>query len=263
MEAYDLLDPMFLATRETFPGEKTFRELARSFFAHEDAAARSAKIAEGWSGGGALVHMANPEQIDDLFAHIARQTRVRYLSTTYLQKDIRNSVYAIGRGTGILLDPSLVRVEHVSVNDCDSETDHLGRLEARDEERVSDLAELHAALMKRVHATSFANDVAGDDWNEVNASFDGPSPILGFFALDGAMSKLYATSLWIKSAGLLPIFTYNRQANLLAPFTPTPEAIESFAAQTTSPHLREKYRSLAPLLHSMSEGTARAEARTV
>lgn len=250
---YDLLDPMFLATRETFPGEKTFHELARCFFAQEPAAPRAAKISVGWSGGGVLVHMANPEQIDDLFAHIARQTRVRYLSTTYLQKDIRNAVYAIGRGTGILLDSAAVRVEHVSVNDCDSETDHLGRLEAKDEERVSDLAELHAALLARPR----------DDWNEVNVSFDGTSPILGFFALDGAMSKLYATSLWIKSGGLLPIFTYNRQANLLAPFTPTPEAIESSAEQTNSPHLRAKYRSLAPLLHSMSEGTARAEARTV
>jgi hypothetical protein len=237
-DAYRDLDPMFLATRETFPGEKTFHELARGFFAREDAAARALKIVTGWSGGGALVHMANPEQIDDLFAHIARQTRVRYLSTTYLQRDIRNSVYAIGRGTGLLLDPSLVRVEHVSVNDCDSETDHLGRLEARDEHRVSGLAELHAALLAHPR----------DDWNEVNVSFEGPSPILGFFALDGAMSKLYAASLWIKSGGLLPTFTYNRQANLLAPFTPTPETIEELAAQTTSPHLREKYRSLAPLL---------------
>jgi len=232
---YDLLDPMFLATRETFPGEKTFHELARGFFAHDTATARSAKIADGWNGGGVLVHMANPEQIDDLFAHIARQTRVRYLSTTYLQKDIRNSVYAIGRGTGVLLDPALVRVEHVSVNDSNSETDHLGRLEAQDEHRVDGLAELHAALLAHPR----------DDWNEVNASFEGPSPILGFFALDGAMSKLYATALWIKAGGLLPVFTYNRSANLLAPFTPTPEAVHAFADQTTSPHLREKYRSLA------------------
>ena len=238
MEAYGALDPMFLATRETFPGEKTFRDLARGFFAHEDAASRARKISEGWSGGGVLVHMANPEQIDDLFAHIARQTRVRYLSTTYLQKDIRNSVYAIGRGTGLLIDPSLVRVEHVSVNDSNSETDHLGRLEARDEERVDGLAELHAALLEHPR----------DDWNEVNASFEGPSPILGFFALDGAMSKLYATALWIKSGGLLSVYTYNRGANLLAPFTPTAEAVRIFADQTTSPHLRGKYRSLAPLL---------------
>lgn len=237
-DAYRGLDPMFLATRETFPGEKTFHELARGFFEREGAEERADRIAAGWSGGGALVHMANPEQIDDLFAHIARQTRVRYLSTTYLQKDIRNAVYAIGRGTGILLDPSLVRVEHVSVNDCDSETDHLGRLEARDEKRVASLAELHAALLEHPR----------DDWNEVNASFEGPAPILGFFALDGAMSKLYATALWIKSGGLLPIFTYNRGLNLLAPFAPTPEAVRDFAERTTSPHLREKYRSLAPLL---------------
>ncbi|HTK60045.1 MAG TPA: hypothetical protein VL283_02465 [Candidatus Baltobacteraceae bacterium] len=239
---YDLLDPMFLATRETFPGEKTFHELARGFFAHEDAAARSSRIADGWGGGGVLVHMANPEQIDDLFAHIARQTRVRYLSTTYLQKDIRNAVYAIGRGTGVLLDPALVRVEHVSVNDCDSETDHLGRLEARDEQRVVGLAELHAALLAHPR----------DDWNEVNASFEGPSPILGFFALDGAMSKLYATALWIKAGGLLPVFTYNRGRNLLAAFTPTPEAVREFAELTTSPHLREKYRSLAPICEGLN-----------
>ena len=235
---YGRLDPLFLATRETFPGEKTFRELADGFFASGSAAARARKIAGLHAGAGVLVHMANPEQIDDLFAHIARQTKVRYLSTTYLHQDIRTSVYAIGRGTGILIDPALVRIEHVSVNDANSETDHLGRLEAQDDERVSGIPELHAALMAHPR----------DDWNEVNASFDGPSPILGFFALDGAMSKLYATALWIKSGGLLPIFTYNRGQNLLAEFAPTPEAVEAFAEATTSPHLREKYRSLAPLL---------------
>jgi hypothetical protein len=237
-DIYDRLDPLFLATRETFPGEKTFLELAVGFFAHETAAERSLKIDAGWSGGGVLVHMANPEQIDDLFAHIARQTKVRYLSTTYLHQDIRTSVYSIGRGTGILLDPSLVKIEHVSVNDCDSETDHLGRLEARDEGRVDGLTELHAAQLAKPCA----------DWNEVNASFEGPSPILGFFALDGAMSKLYATALWIKAGGLLPIYTYNREADRFSEFSPTPEAVDAFADQTTSPHLREKYRSLAPLL---------------
>lgn len=103
-------------------------------------------------------------------------------------------------------------------------------------------------MKKQEPATSFANDVARDDWNEVNASFEGPSPILGFFALDGAMSKLYATALWIKAGGLLPVFTYNRGANRLAEFTPTPDAVHALADQTTSPHLREKYRSLAPLL---------------
>lgn len=235
---YDLLDPMFLATRETFPGEKTFHELARGFFARETAATRAARITDGWNGGGVLVHMANPEQLDDLFAHIERETRVRYLSTTYLQKDIRTSVYAIGRGTGLILDPALVRVEHVSVNDCMSETDHLGRLEARDEERVSDIDALRAALLERPR----------DDWNEVNASFEGPSPILGVFALDGVMSKLYAASLLIKSGGLLPVFTYNRGANLLAPFAPTPDDILSLADRTPNPHLQERYRSLASLL---------------
>ena len=235
---YDLLDPLFLATRETFPGEKTFYELARHFFAGETAEARARKISELHAQGGVLVHMANPEQLDDLFAHINRETRVRYLSTTYLHKDIRTSVYAIGRGTGILIDPSRVKIEHVSVNDSKSETDHTGRLIAENDQQVSTIEELHAALTSQ----------SRDDWNEINASFEGASPILGFFALDGVMSKLYASALWIKADGLLPIFTYNRGANLLAPFTPTPEAILSFAEQTTSPHLREKYRSLAPLL---------------
>lgn len=241
---YDLLDPLFLATRETFPGEKTFYELARHFFAGETAETRARVISDLHGQGGVLVHMANPEQLDDLFAHIRRETRVRYLSTTYLHKDIRTSVYAIGRGTGILLDPARVKIEHVSVNDANSETDHAGRLVAENDQQVSTLEELHAALAAHPR----------DDWNEINASFEGPSPILGFFALDGVMSKLYASALWIKADGLLPIFTYNREANLLAEFTPTPEAILSFAEQTTSPHLREKYRSLAPLVQ-------RAEAR--
>lgn len=237
-DTYRRLDPLFLATRETFPGESTFQELAAGFFAHDTAEARSRKIAGAWNGGGVLVHMANPEQIDDLFAHIARQTKVRYLSTTYLHHEIRTSVYAIGRGTGILLDPAQVKIEHVSVNDSNSETDHLGRLEAENDLQVPGIPELHAALLARQR----------DDWNEVNASFEGPSPILGFFALDGAMSKLYATALWIKAGGLLPIYTYNRQNDLFSEFTPTPEAINALADQTTSPHLREKYRSLAPLL---------------
>lgn len=237
-DIYLQLDPLFLATRETFPGEKTFLELAAGFFGHETARDRAGQIAACWSGGGVLVHMANPEQIDDLFAHIARQTKVRYLSTTYLHQDLRTSVYAIGRGTGILLDPRRVKIEHVSVNDCDSETDHLGRLEAREEGRVDGLTELHAALRAKPCA----------DWNEVNASFEGPSPIIGFFALDGAMSKLYATALWIKAGGLLPIHTYNREADRFSEFTPTPEAVLVLADKTTSPHLREKYRSLAPLL---------------
>jgi len=238
MDSYELLDPMFLATRETFPGERSFLDLSRSFFAHETSEARAAKIAAAWNGGGTLVHMANPEQLDDLFAHIARQSKVRYLSTTYLQKDIRTSVYAIGRGTGLLLDPSLARVEHVSVNDCDSETDHLGRLEARDEHRVDGIAELHAALLERPR----------DDWNEVNVSFEGPAPILGIFSLDGVMSKLYATALLIKSGGLLPVFTYNRETNLLSEFAPTAEKVEALAAQVSAPHLRERYRTLLPHL---------------
>ncbi|MFA5854605.1 MAG: hypothetical protein WC866_06045 [Patescibacteria group bacterium] len=237
-EPYDLLDPLFLATRETFPGEKTFHELARGFFSHEAAELRGRKIAELHASTGVLVHMANPEQLDDLFAHIHRQHKVRYLSTTYLHKDIRTSVYAIGRGTGILIDPAQVKIEHVSLNDSNSETDHDGRLVASDDKKVSTIEELHAALLAEKR----------DDWNEINASFEGASPILGFFALDGVMSKLYASALWIKAGGLLPVYTYNRGANLLAEFTPTPEAIRAFADQTTSPHLREKYRSLAPLL---------------
>lgn len=249
---YDLLDPMFLATRETFPGEKSFHELSREFFAHELPQTRAAKIAGGWNGGGVLVHMANPEQLDDLFAHIRRESKVRYLSTTYLHKDIRTSVYAIGRGTGVLIDPTLVRVEHVSVNDSNSETDHLGRLQAEDAQRVSGIAELHAALL----------DHPRDDWNEVNVSFEGPAPVLGFFALDGVMSKLYATALWIKSGGLLPVFTYNRQANLLAEFHPTAALIEELSAQVPNQQLRDRYRSLLPLL-STSEGVPAGAARTV
>lgn len=235
---YDLLDPMFLATRETFPGERSFHELAREFFSDGSAAGRAAAIDALWNGGGALVHMANPEQLDDLFAHVARETRVRYLSTTLLQKDIRTSVYAIGRGTGLILDPARVRVEHVSVNDCMSETDHLGRLEAKDDLRVDGLAELHAALLERPR----------DDWNEVNVSFEGPSPVLGFFALDGVMSKLYAAALRIKSGGLLPVFAYNRQANRLAEFVPTPEAVRALADLAPDPHLRGRFRSLAEAL---------------
>jgi hypothetical protein len=137
-----------------------------------------------------------------------------------------------------LIDPALVKIEHVSLNDSNSVTDHDGRLVANDDKKVSTIEELHAALLAEKR----------DDWNEINASFEGASPILGFFALDGVMSKLYASALWIKADGLLPIFTYNRGANVLAPFTPTPAAILSFAEQTTSPHLREKYRSLAPLV---------------
>ena len=235
---YDHLDPLFLATRETFPGEKTFYELARGFFSRETREARSRHIVELHAGRGVLVHMANPEQLDDLFAHIHRQSKVRYLSTTYLHKDIRTSVYAIGRGTGVLIDPTRVRIEHVSVNDSNSEIDHAGRLVANNDHEVSTLEELHVALLAHPR----------DDWNEINASFEGPSPILGFFALDGVMSKLYVSALWIKAGGLLPIYTYNRGANLLAEYVPTPEAILAFAEQTTSPHLREKYRSLAPLL---------------
>jgi hypothetical protein len=235
---YDLLDPMFLATRETFPGERSFHDLARAFFSRETAEERAAAIAALWDGDGALVHMANPEQLDDLFAHVARETRVRYLSTTYLQRGIRTSVYAIGRGTGLILDPARVRVEHVSVNDCMSETDHLGRLEAKDDLRVADVAALRAALLERPR----------DDWNEVNVSFEGPSPVLGFFALDGVMSKLYATALRIKSGGLLPVFAYNRQANRLAEFVPTPEGVRALADLAPGPHLRERFRSLAAIV---------------
>ncbi len=237
-DVYDHLDPMFLATRETFLGEKTFHELAATFFSHDRSRQRAERIRRLHADEGVLVHMANPEQIDDLFAHIARESRVRYLSTTYMHADIRTSVYAIGRGTGILLDPSSVDIEHVSVNDCKSETDHDGRLVAENEHQVSTIGELHAALLAHPR----------DDWNEINASFAGPSPILGFFALDGVLSKLYAASLWIKAGSLLPIYTYNREANRLAEFVPTPEVIEHLIAHVPNPRLQERYRTLLGLL---------------
>lgn len=235
---YDLLDPMFVATRETFPGERNFRDLAREFFAHAGADSRAVEVRRAHAEGGVLVHMANPEQLDDLFAHIARETRVRYLSTTLMQQDVRTTVYAIGRGTGIILDPARVRVEHVSAEDSRSEIDHFGRLEAEDRERVPDLAALRTTLRERPR----------DGWNEVNVSFEGPSPILGFFALDGVMSKLYASALWIKAAGLLPIFAYNRGLNRLVEFRPTLEVVEALAAEAPVPQLRERYRTLLPLL---------------
>lgn len=235
---YDLLDPMFLATRETFPGEKTFFELSQDFFAQAPVEDRARTIAEAYADGGVLVHMANPEQLDDLFAHIARESRVRYLSTTYLHADIRTSVYAIGRGTGILLDPSAVKIEHVSVNDSNSETKPDGKLEAEDTHRVSTLQELRAALLSHPR----------DDWNEINASFSGSAPILGFFALDGVLSKLYAAALWIKAGGLLPVYTYNRGAHRFSAFAPTPEILEDLIRQVPNPRLQERYRTLVGLL---------------
>ena len=84
--------PQFLTTRETFPGERSFAELSRAFFGARDASSRAAFIADRWKGRGLLVHMANPEQLDDLFAHIDREKSVRFLSTSYIHDDIRPTV---------------------------------------------------------------------------------------------------------------------------------------------------------------------------
>lgn len=238
MEAVHRLDPFFLTTRETFPGEKPFAELAAAFFASGDPAPRAARVAELHAAGRLLVHMANPEQIDDLFAHIDREKRVRYLSTSCLHRDVRATVYAIGRGTGLLLDAEALAVDHVSVKDSDTETDPHGELVVDDRARVSTLGELHAALLAG----------PSDGWNEVNVSFEGPGPILGLFALDGVLSKLYGAALSLKAGGRLPLFTYNRESNRLAPFQATPSSLGILAAQVSAPHLRERFQALAAAL---------------
>ena len=236
----DRLDPMFLTTRETFPGEKSFAELSRDFFGRNDTTAnrRAARIGELHAAGGLLVHMANPEQIDDLFAHIDREKRVRYLSTSYLHREIRATVYAIGRGTGILLDGSLSAIEHISVNDSATVTDAVGNLVASDRARVKTMAELHAALRRRPR----------DEWNEVNVSFKGPAPIVGFFALDGILSKIYGTALFLKADRRLPLFAYNRAMNRLAEFQPTAETLSALIDRVPAPVLRDRCRSLLEAL---------------
>lgn len=237
---YDRIDPMFLATRETFPGEKTFAELSRDFFERNDTTTyrRAARIGELHADGGLLVHMANPEQIDDLFAHIDREKNVRYLSTSYLHREIRATVYAIGRGTGILLDGSRTAIEHVSVNDSATVTDAAGNLVASDHARVTTIAELHAALFRQPR----------DEWNEVNVSFEGPAAIVGFFALDGVLSKIYGTAVFLKAGRRLPLFTYNRALNRLAEFRPTAETLTALIDQVPAPVLRDRCRSLLEAL---------------
>src|SRR5882672_803731 len=155
------LDPIFLTTRETFPGEKSFAELAEGFFATGAREERASRVRAMYEDGGALVHMANPEQIDDLFAHIARETRVRFLSTSYLHRDVTSTVYAIGRGTGILLDADTLKIEHISTTDSDTVTDQHGRLVVSDKAVVPTMDALHRALVSRPPG----------EWSEVNVSF--------------------------------------------------------------------------------------------
>ncbi len=241
------IDPAFLTTRETFPGEKSFGELSAQFFAEDSAEQRARLIARLYAGNGVLVHMANPEQIDDLFAHIDRETQVRYLSASYLHRDIRTTVYAIGRGTGLLLDSTTPGIEHISVNDSNTVTDPRGNLVADNRARVESLDELREALL-RDRATSFANDVARDEWNEVNVSFSGPAPILGFFALDGILSKLYGAMLYLKAGRLLPLFTYNRASMRFLEFRPSLESIAELIEDVPPRSLQNHFRNLLGLL---------------
>ena len=238
MTVLSKLDPIFLTTRETFPGEKSFADLAEGFFASGAHDERAALVRGAYESGGVLVHMANPEQVDDLFAHIARETRVRYLSTSYLHRDITATVYAIGRGTGLLLDASKVKIEHISTTDSDTVTDAHGNLVVSNSAVVPTMDALHDALVKRPQG----------EWSEVNVSFEGPAPLVGFFALDGVMSKIYASALFVKAGRRLPIFVYNREANTLTEFTPTVETLTQLIEAVPAPALREHYRSLLPLL---------------
>ena len=234
MEKLRIINPMFLTTRETFPGEKSFEELSRQYFGIEPAINRVQFIAKGWEDQGLLVHMANPEQIDDLFSHIDRQSKVRFLSTSYIHTDIRPTVYAIGRGTGIILDGDCVQIDHVSKTDSDTVTAPGDRLVVKDHEKLAGIKELHEALL----------DKPSQEWNEVNVSFEGASCIKGIFSLDGVMSKLYATTLHMKSGGLLPVFTYNKGMNKLEHFVPTAEEIESLIEEVPVANLRNRYRLL-------------------
>jgi hypothetical protein len=232
------IDPAFLTTRETFPGERSFTELADGFFSGASAIDRARRVAGLLATHDLVVHMANPEQIDDLFAHIDREKKVRHLSTTYLHQEIRSTVYAIGRGTGLLLDAGKTLIEHISVNDSDTVTDGRGNLVASDHARVQTMGELHAILSKQPR----------DDWNEVNVSFEGPGPILGLFALDGVMSKLYGAALYLKAGRHLPLFTYNRQQNRLAEFLPTHEAVAQLIEELPNPALQGRYHHLLGML---------------
>lgn len=226
--------PQFLTTRETFPGERSFAELSAAFFGDRSAADRAGFIGRRWKGEGLLVHMANPEQLDDLFAHIDREKKVRFLSTSYIHDDIRPTVYAIGRGTGLLLDQDVVRIDHVSAKDSNTETAPGERLVACDDARVADIGTLHR-LSSRGRS---------DEWNEVNVSFEGPGPIIGIFSLDGTLSKIYATILYLKSDRLLPVFTYNRERNELAQFVPGRAALGALIDSVPVPSLQDRYRLL-------------------
>lgn len=232
------LDPIFLTTRETFPGEKTFSELSRQFFSGKSADERSVRVMTMHERDGLLVHMANPEQIDDLFAHIDREKKVRYLSTCYLHKKIRGTVYAIGRGTGILIDSAATKIEHVSVNDSNTVTDAQGKLVVSNHAVMPNMSALHDALLVDPK----------NEWSEVNVSFAGPDCIVGFFALDGVLSKLYATALYLKAGRLLPVFTYNRQLNRLAEYHPTFQSTAELIEEVPSPELQGHYRSLLGML---------------
>jgi len=227
-------DPRFLTTRETFPGERTFAELSRAFFADRSAADRASFIGRRWTGKGLLVHMANPEQLDDLFAHIEREKKVRFLSTSYIHDEIRPTVYAIGRGTGLLLDQDGVTIDHVSAKDSNTETAPGERLVACDDARLADIPALHR----------LSRGVSNDDWNEVNVTFEGPGPIVGIFSLDGVLSKIYAAILHLKSERLLPVFAYNRERNELAEFVPDRAALKELIAKVPVPSLQDRYRLL-------------------
>ena len=228
------IDRAFVTTRETFPGEKSFAALSRSFFSDASADERAVRVMALHTGDGLLVHMANPEQIDDLFAHIDREHKVRYLSTSYLHRDIRTTVYAIGRGTGLLIDPALTKIEHISVNDSDTVTDAQGNLVASNHAVVPTMRALHDELLIDPR----------NEWSEINVSFAGPSCVLGFFALDGVLSKLYATALSIKAQGLLPIFVYNRELNRLREFHPTYRTVVELIEEVPVPSLQSAFRDL-------------------
>lgn len=225
------VNQLFLTTRETFPGQKSFSQLCRDFFGKEDPIARAGFIKDGWSGKGLLVHMANPEQIDDLLSHIDRKGSVRFLSTSYIHTDFRPTVYAIGRGTGIILDGEQIKVDHISMTDSDTVTDPVGKLVVSDHAKLGELSDLHEVLKAR----------PSEEWNEVNVSFRGAGCIKGFFSLDGIMSKLYATALHLKSCGLLPVFTYNKERNELMEFMPTHDVIAGLIDQVPVPELRDRY----------------------
>lgn len=234
MAAKECIHPQFLTTRETFPGERQFAELSQDFFGAASAEERAKFIGGAWEGQGLLVHMANPEQIDDLFSHIDREKRVRFLSTSYIHDDIRPTVYAIGRGTGLLLDWHSVTVDHVSYKDSATVTDPDGQLVVADGAKVAGLTELHR----------LASGKDNEEWNEVNVSFEGPAPIVGIFSLDGIMSKIYATTLHLKSCRLLPIFAYNRGHNTLTEFTPTKEVLADLIGHVPVKDLRTQYTML-------------------